>query len=382
MKKLIKNPIKLDNLDLGAKKIIFISDEKIWKNCARFFAVDFLQDFLLLKNPQADEKNLEKIIKAAQNFDFILALGSGTINDLCKLAAKKLHINYSVIAAAASMNGYLSKNASIKINGHKKTIAATLPNKVFCNLEILKSAPVELTKAGIGDVLCFYSCWFDWYLSHLVFKTKFLTQPFKMLEKKMGFFVKNYRKFSLNDEKFLEILLELLLLSGQGMMRAGGSYPASQSEHLIAHALDMKYNLKNIFHGQQIAVTNMTSAALQEKLLKEKKLIFKQDEFPMKDLERFFGKKIAKECEKEFLQKKLSADEINKINSELAKNWMSYKKELKKIFFAQEKLENIFKHFEIDYSVEFLGISAREYRAGLSNAKFIRNRFTCLDFYD
>jgi glycerol-1-phosphate dehydrogenase [NAD(P)+] len=377
MKKLIKTPINTRKLGLKAEKVLFITDEKIWQNCSRFFAGDFLENFLILKNPQADEKNLKKIISAAKNYDFILGLGSGTINDLCKLSASKLDISYAIIASATSMNGYCSKNASIKIKGHKKTIAATLPDKVFCNLEILKSAPHELIQAGIGDALCFYSCWFDWYLSHLVFKTKFLEKPFKILEKKMDFLVKNYQKFSLQDEKFLEILLEILLLSGQGMTIAGGSYPASQSEHLIAHSLDMKYDLKNIFHGQQIAITTITSLILQEKLLKKQKLIFNQDPFPLDELRDLFDKKITLECKKEFLQKKLTA---KKINTDLEKNWKNYQKKLAKIHFKSKKLQKIFQHFKIDFSIKSLKISQKQYDECSKYAKFIRNRFTCLDF--
>lgn len=36
------------------------------------------------------------------------------------------------------MNGYVSKNASIEINGHKKSLLATLPIAVFADLRILK----------------------------------------------------------------------------------------------------------------------------------------------------------------------------------------------------------------------------------------------------
>ncbi len=382
MKKLLKIPIKLEKLSLKSKKVLFICDYSIWDNCEKLFAEDFLNNCssLILKDVSADEKNLKKIISKAKNFEYILGFGSGTINDLCKLSAKNLNIPYSIIASAASMNGYLSKNASIKIKGHKKTISATLPEKVFYNLEILKSAPIELTKAGIGDVMCFYSCWFDWYLSHLVFQTKFDLKPFKILAKKMDFLVQNYRKFTINDDEFLEILFDILLVSGRGMAIAGGSYPASQSEHLIAHIIDMKYDLKNILHGQQIAVTTITSSNLQKQLLLKKKTTFNQVDFLKKEMEDFLGKKIAKECEKEFLQKTFKPNQVSKINAKLKNNWPIYQKKLQKIYFDNEKLKRIFEHFKIDFSVKKLGIKNDQYLRCVDSAKFIRNRLTCLDF--
>ncbi len=368
-------PIRLANLaaDIGFvnKKTLFVTDEKIWQNCREFFADD-CSEILILKDPQADEKTLKKISNKA-DAELIIALGSGTINDLCKLVSAQKNIPYLIIASAASMNGYLSKNASITINGHKKTLPATLPLAVFCDVRILAKAPVELTRAGIGDIMCFYSCWFDWYLSHLVLGTEFNAEPFLMLKKKFDSFVKNFAKYKIDDEKFLEMLMEMLLLSGLGMTKAGGSYPASQSEHLIAHCLDMKYGLKNL-HGAQIAVTTFTSLKLQKKILQQK-TPKGSDPFLKKgsDPFGFFGKKIAQECEVEYLKK------FREINIS-EKNWEKYKKKLAKLLFDEKKLCEIFRHFKIGYSVESLGVTKEQYQECVVHAKFIRNRFTCLDF--
>jgi glycerol-1-phosphate dehydrogenase [NAD(P)+] len=376
-----KNFLKSSMLRVsGGKKILFVSDEIIWGNCKKFFPENFCEKKLLLKNPKADEKNLKKISAAVKNYDLIIALGSGVINDLCKLTSAQKNIPYAIFASAASMNGYLSKNASITIRGHKKTLPATLPIAVFCDLKILAVAPIELTKAGIGDSLCFYSCWFDWYLSHKILGTKFDKKPFEILEKKMNFFVKNFKKFSPRDEKFLKLLMEILLLSGQGMTIAGGSYPASQSEHLIAHAIEMKHPkiTEKFLHGQMIAVTSLTAARLQGELLSKTYPMFSTS-CEWKSVEIFFGKKIAAECKKEFAQKIFSAAQLKKINSNLEKNWKKIRADLQKIHFNESRLKEIFSHFKIKISPKSLGLSQQQYRACVAHAKFIRNRFTCLD---
>jgi len=374
--------------DLGFKnkKILFVTDEKIWKNCARFFDTSFLKKILILKSPKPDEKNLKKIAIAAKNCDLILALGSGTINDLCKFTSAKTKIPYAIFASAASMNGYLSKNASITISGHKKTLSAILPIAVFCDLKILKLAPLQLTKAGIGDSLCFYSCWFDWYLSHKILGTKFDKKPFEILRKKMEFLVKNFQKFSARDEDFLKILIEILLLSGQGMTISGGSYPASQSEHLIAHAIEMKYPkiVHKKLHGAMIAVTSLTAAKLQKHLL-DNQFCYPEivSESILLKLQKFFGKKIAAECEKEYEQKLLAIQQIKnpkrKNPNGEKPNWSKIKTELQKIHFDESRLKEIFTHFKINISAKSLGLSNQQYQECVAYAKFIRNRFTCLD---
>jgi glycerol-1-phosphate dehydrogenase [NAD(P)+] len=378
----------ISNLGFKNKRILFVTDEKIWKNCARFFDASFLKKILILKSPKPDEKNLKKIAIAAKNCDLILALGSGTINDLCKFTSAKTKIPYAIFASAASMNGYLSKNASITILGHKKTLSATLPIAVFCDLKILKKSPLRLTKAGIGDSLCFYSCWFDWYLSHKILGTKFDQKPFEILREKMEFLVKNFHKFSIRDEDFLKILIEILLLSGQGMTIAGGSYPASQSEHLIAHAIEMKYPKlaqKNL-HGAMIAATSLTAAKLQKYLLDNHQFCHPElvSGSIQSKLQKFFGKKIAAECKKEYEQKLLAIQQIKKLNGKKLNgknpNWKKIKTELQKIHFDESRLKEIFSHFKIKTSPKSLGLSSQQYQECVTYAKFIRNRFTCLDF--
>ncbi len=370
-------------LELGFKnkKTLFVSDEKIFNNCAKFFNKK-PDNTLILQDARPDEENIEKIIFAAKNHDLIIALGSGVISDLCKFASFKTKIPYIILPSAPSMNGYLSKNASIIINDHKKTLAATLPIAVFCDLDILKCAPKEMIKAGIGDALCFYSCWFDWLLSHLLLETKFNPDCFTILVEKMQFFVENYQEFSLEDDEFLKILIDILLLSGSAMTMAGGSYPASESEHLIAHSFAMKYpsEEKRILHGLQIATTTLTTARIQEELLAQENIEMREAIFDKEKITKFFGAKIAKECEEEYA---LKADLIKQnrkfLQQELGQNWGDYCKVLSRVLLPEQNLRDIFKHFKIDVGASVLGLESDEYKEVVANARFIRNRFTCLD---
>ncbi|MBM3580243.1 MAG: sn-glycerol-1-phosphate dehydrogenase [Alphaproteobacteria bacterium] len=354
-----------------------MTDERIWKNCRRFFPKNFLDEYgkiLFLKDPQADEKNLKLVVKAVRGCDSILALGSGVISDLSKLASTQSKIPYAIFASAPSMNGYLSRNASITISGHKKTLPATLPEAVFVDLRILRSAPLRLIRAGIGDSLCFYSCWFDWYLSHKILGTKFDVRPFEMLYAKMDSLLKNFRKFSLRDEEFLRLLMEILLLSGEGMTLAGGSYPASQSEHMIAHTIEMKYPeiAKKKLHGELIAVATVTSAGLQEGVLSAQCPVPSAQRF----IKKFFSPKIAKQCEREYAAKIV----LKSKNSWPKKiSWPRLKKELSEIHLSKERLQEIFLHFKIKTSPKSLGLTSQQYQACIAHAKLTRNRFTCLD---
>jgi glycerol-1-phosphate dehydrogenase [NAD(P)+] len=383
------------NYDLS--KVLFVSDEKIWENNQQFFTKNFdkkFANFLILENPQATENFVNIIVENAQNCDLILAFGSGTINDLCKYSAKKLNKNYAILISALSMNGYVSKNASISINNHKKTLEAQLPIAVLCDLAILKNAPQSLNQAGLADVLCFYSCNFDLILSNEIFLQNINFEALKMQQKIVKNFIKNYKKFSLNDDKFLRQLLNMILASGFAMTIANSSAPASQSEHLLAHVLTMKFPQKthDILHGRLIASTTIFSLINQEKIVKnfQEKTSLKmlenffenlQNEDFLKKIKRYFGDDLAKECAAEYnLKKEYLLKNSAKIIENFTRNKSKIIKILDKNLFKNYLLIEIFKHFAVDFDFKKIGFEDNEINEAQLFAKYIRNRITSMDF--
>jgi glycerol dehydrogenase-like iron-containing ADH family enzyme len=383
------------NYDLS--RVLFVSDQKIWNNNQQFFNKNFdkkFANFLILQNPQANENFVNIILENAKNCDLILAFGSGTINDLCKYSAKKLDKNYVILISALSMNGYVSKNASITVNNHKKTLEAKLPIAVLCDFAIIKNAPQQLNQAGLADVLCFYSCNFDLILSNEIFLQNINFEALKMQQKIVKNFVKNYKKLTLNDDKFLRQLLNMILASGFAMTIANSSAPASQSEHLLAHVLTMKYPQKthDILHGRLIASATIFSLINQEKILKnfqEKSAInilenffenLQNDIFYPK-IKQYFGDDLAKECEAEYiLKKEYLLNNSAKIIDNFKKNKSKILKILDKNLFKNLFLIEIFKHFEVEFDFNEIGFEDNEINESRQFAKYIRNRITSSDF--
>jgi glycerol-1-phosphate dehydrogenase [NAD(P)+] len=377
-------------LGFSLENSIFISDKKIWQKHRKNFQKDFRDEIgetLILQNPTCDEKFVKKIINHANNYQLIIAFGSGTINDLCKYSASQLRMPYVIFTSACSMNGYCSPSASITINQHKKTLKSQAPIAVFSDLKILQNSTKNMTRAGIADALCLYSCWFDWLLSHLILDSKFNLECFLMQKNAFEKFKKNYLNWQINDQNFLAILMEILLLSGKAMSLANGSYPASQSEHLIGHCLSMKYpkKLKNILHGQLIAITTQQSLIIQQEILnklqKNQLTLSKTSLQYPQNINKFFGKKIAKECIDEYKNKIFSNQKIIQINKKLNANSQNFFYELQKIYEQNFWVKKTFQHFKIKTNLQKLAINNLQFQDCVSNAKFIRNRFTCLDFY-
>jgi glycerol-1-phosphate dehydrogenase [NAD(P)+] len=172
-------------LSLGPRLAIVadaITHDVMGARVARALASIARVDVVVLpRDPHADEATAELVQRRTADADALVAVGSGTINDLAKYAAARARKPYAVFATAPSMNGYTSANAAITVHGHKKTLPATLAAGVFVDLSVLRAAPERLIRAGIGDSLCRSTAQLDWRLSHHLLGTPYRTAPFALL---------------------------------------------------------------------------------------------------------------------------------------------------------------------------------------------------------
>lgn len=108
-------------LDLGPR-LALVSDVNTYaalgERVARALAgkADLTQ-IRMTDRPRADAATVAAIRRESSACDALVAVGSGTINDLCKYAAARDGKEYAVFATAPSMNGYTSVNASITLGG-------------------------------------------------------------------------------------------------------------------------------------------------------------------------------------------------------------------------------------------------------------------------
>ena len=109
-----------------------------------------------------DEKAIDKVNENLDGVDLIIGIGSGVIQDLSKYTAFFAKIPYVIVATAPSMDGYASSGAAMILKGMKETVPAGLPLAILADTEVLRNAPMEMIKAGYGDIIGKYSALNDW----------------------------------------------------------------------------------------------------------------------------------------------------------------------------------------------------------------------------
>ncbi len=203
-------------------------------------------------------------------FDFYVAVGSGTVNDLTKALAHRRGRPYVVVATAASMNGYTSAIVALLENGLKTTRETTPPVAVFADPEILVRAPRDLTLAGLGDLVSKPYCGCDWKIASLVKGEYHCPMPDRLLSAPFQRALDVFPKLADGDPEAVTLLFQLLLISGLSMAVTGTSSPASGGEHLLSHYWDMtrlRDGLPTNLHGAQVGVGSMVIDELYSRIL-------------------------------------------------------------------------------------------------------------------
>lgn len=209
--------------------------------------------------------------EALSEVSFVVAVGSGTVNDLAKLSSFRLGVAYMVVPTAPSMNGYTSAIAAIMKDGVKQTIDCHQPIAVVADLDILCAAPPHLIQAGLGDLESKPVSTADFLLSSLLRGTYYCSAPSDVVAAAEARVVSCSSGLATGDESAIRVLTEALLLSGCSMKLAGSSSPASGGEHLMSHYWDMTAAAEDRvegFHGLQVGVATIVTSTLYETLRK------------------------------------------------------------------------------------------------------------------
>ncbi len=102
-----------------------------------------------------------------------IVVGSGVLTDIVRYAAHAAGRDFISVPTAASMDGYASAAAAMQIAGLKVTSPARAPVGIYADPGVLAAAPIDLTRAGIGDLLAKVTARVDWLASHFLYGEPF-----------------------------------------------------------------------------------------------------------------------------------------------------------------------------------------------------------------
>lgn len=272
--------------------------------------------------------------------DFLVGVGSGTISDLVRYTAHIVGVPFILIATAPSMDGYASTVAPLVQKGSKRTFLAKEPLAIVGDTDVLANAPPYMIVAGVGDLLGKFIAKADWKLGHRITGEPYCPVIQEQVDQALDLCLGEMKRCCLADRRFVQVVMEGLILSGQAITMFGNSRPASGADHHLAHFWEMKALEQGRtigLHGQKVGL----------------------------------GTRIMLQLYAEVAQRVQDSD-----RADLRDLFASLMSDLPSV----SEYDALLKTASIDFAPSTLGITADWIEEGLLKAMYVRDRYTILRF--
>lgn len=342
-----------------------------------------VNEVILQRDVHATVRDADALAERLADAEAIVAVGSGTVNDLTKYVTARDGRAYCVFGTAASMDGYLSTTASMGLeSGLKVSLPAHAAKGVFLDLSVLAGAPARMNAAGFGDCLCTSVARIDWWMSHRLLGGFYDDAPYQIGEADAGELDSRATGVGARDLVATGYLTRALALSGLGVAFTGVSNHGSMGEHQISHYIDCfaRDRHPGTLHGEQVGVATLTMGRIQQWFLaQDRPPEIKPTRSDAADMARRMGPQIARQCGTEYAKKALDADGAARLNERLQEIWPELKSELAAWVDPVGDMTERLAAAGGATTASDLGVPVDFYREAVRHAHEMRNRFSFAD---
>lgn len=335
------------------------------------------------ERPHADEENVSLMREAVRRAGakLMVAVGSGTVGDVVRYAAKLEGIGFVTVGTALSMDGYASSVAPIVTNGFKRTMNANPPLGLLADGEVLLSAGNIMTASGLGDMAGKLIALLDWRLAEICEGEYRCKETVEITKRAADLAIDSAEGLKRGDPEAARALMSGLVLSGMMIARMGKSRPASGCEHMIAHYLEIRDLLTgrgDNLHGARVGVATLIMMEIYRR--------FFESPMPVKD-----APSVQPDLGREFLYAK---DEVireagnaqfapfEEQRANLLAHWDEMKAEVDAVTCQFERVRNALLMLGGPVSMRDLGYDRQEALNAVLYGKTIRTRFGLLRLLD
>ena len=384
----------------GDQQPIVIADENTFAVAGKFVQEQFAstgkninQPYIFLGTPTlyADNDNVNILENVLRNVDAVpVVVGSGTLNDLTKVAAHHCGRKYMTVATAASMDGYTAFGAAITKDGFKQTISCPAPFAVLADLDIILKAPALMTSSGYADLLGKITAGADWLIADALGIEPVDRAVWSLVQDSLRDWTAAPKLLHSGDVHAMGYLVEGLILTGLAMQAYQSSRPASGSEHQFSHLWEMHEKTHGaVSHGFKVGIGSLASAALYEQALAqdidgldiqsicEKWITREQLEQSVRSSHR--DPVLVENAVEKSLEKYVHVEVLRDRLSLLKEVWSTLRDKLRSQLMTAGKLRSLLIDAGAPTQSEQIGVTREQLKSSYFQARQIRSRYTIFD---
>ena len=321
-----------------------------------------------------------------------VAVGSGTINDLTKLASGQLAQPYGVVGTAASMDGYSGFGAPMSSEGVKVTMPCPAPLVVIIDLDVAAAAPPSMVASGYGDLSAKIPGGADWILSDAVGLDPIDPLAWELVQSGVSDALSRPDALAAGDADAYAGLVSGLVLSGLAMQVYRGTRPASGAEHYFSHLWELDHLGADwdppLSHGAKVAIGTLAMSAFYERFLARDLATLDVDAAVARwapwaeveaDIRSKFSGALADYAVKETKVKYVDGAGLRHRLRTFVDSWDTLRPRIAAQLVPAKTLQGMLQAAGAPAIPEDIGLTAQDVRATFPKAMYYRSRYAVLD---
>ena len=286
---------------------------------------------------EPDERAVGEVLLSIQpETEFLVAVGSGSITDTTRVNAARTGLPFVSVGTAPSMDGYTSVVAPLTFKGLKIHRHGPCPEIIVCDTEILKTAPLSMVCAGVGDVLGKYIAKCDWIIGQIINDEPYCPVCGEIVTDAITNLLDNVDEIRARTDKGIRILIEALLLAGVTIMIVGHTRAVASVEHNVAHYWEMMQMLRSKAapsHGASVGVATLLVWPMFTR--------FADEDLSKLDLDSIKARRLSREQREKWMLHAYGEANGSAIMEENPGDFLTWQEQERRILRAQENMDKI-----------------------------------------
>ncbi len=211
-----------------------------------------------------EEAVIEKQLHALPECDTFVGIGGGQAIDLAKYFSWRRSRRLVTIPTVLSVDAFVTPAAGIRRGGEVEYVGVASPDPLIIDYDLIRTAPMELNTAGVGDLLSIHTATFDWEHAQKLGKSEYefsasaIATARSILSSVMS---KADDIAKVTDEGISAIVNGYIQVNA--LCIPAGHYRVEEgSEHYLFYALEKKYQ-KPFIHGHIVGLGVYLMSRLQ-----------------------------------------------------------------------------------------------------------------------
>jgi glycerol-1-phosphate dehydrogenase [NAD(P)+] len=194
--------------------------------------------------------------------ELIVGIGGGLVMDAAKYVAWRRGKPFLLAPSVVSVDASVTNTIAIRRNGSVEYEGFVVAEEILVDFDLIRRAPPELNRAGVGDLLSIHTALHDWRLGAdrggAVFDQATAIRSTAVLARIEGM----ADEIGSVTNSALEAIVRAYAEVNTMCMRVGHSQPEEGSEHYFAYSLEAVAD-HGFVHGEVISLGIVLMATLQ-----------------------------------------------------------------------------------------------------------------------